>query len=180
MFSVDVFNEVSTFQRSTYILMLRPTESATIFLQQLGRGLRRTEDKPVLTVLDFVGHQREEFRWDLRLRAMTGRRRSELSEGRRKKDFPFLPSGVGSSSTKAPRSPCSSNLGNNCRHGGQTWWKELRVLATFRLPTFSVKLALGWRTFLSQAVLRDRGLCFVEPQAWRMNRRLRSALLPSG
>ena len=37
------------------ILLLRPTESATVFLQQLGRGLRWTEGKSVLTVLDFIG-----------------------------------------------------------------------------------------------------------------------------
>ena len=37
------------------ILLLRPTQSATIFLQQLGRGLRRAEGKPCLTVMDFIG-----------------------------------------------------------------------------------------------------------------------------
>ena len=41
------------------VLFLRPTQSATVFLQQLGRGLRRTPDKAVLTVLDFIGQQRE-------------------------------------------------------------------------------------------------------------------------
>ena len=49
------------------MLFLRPTESATVFLQQLGRGLRRTRDKAVLTVLDFVGYHRKEFRFDQKL-----------------------------------------------------------------------------------------------------------------
>ena len=39
------------------VLFLRPTESATVFLQQLGRGLRHAPDKDGLTVLDFVGRQ---------------------------------------------------------------------------------------------------------------------------
>ena len=72
--------------------MLRPTESATLFLQQLGRGLRKARDKTVCTVLDFVGTHRGEFRFDLRYRALLGGSRRELqravTEG-----FPFLPAG---------------------------------------------------------------------------------------
>ena len=52
-----------------------PAESAAIFLQQLGRGLRRTVGKDVL---DFVGQQRKEFRFDLRYRQMLGRSRRHL------------------------------------------------------------------------------------------------------
>ncbi|MEZ5210755.1 DUF3427 domain-containing protein [Gordonia sp. (in: high G+C Gram-positive bacteria)] len=92
LFSVDVFNEGVDLPDVDTILMLRPTESATVFLQQLGRGLRSTPSKPVLTVLDFVGHQREEFRWDRRLRAMTGLSRGNLIPNV-VDDFPFLPSG---------------------------------------------------------------------------------------
>ena len=92
IFSVDVFNEGLDIKEVDTVLMLRPTESATIFLQQLGRGLRRTPDKAVLTVLDFVGHQREEFRWDRRLRALTGIPRGKLLK-EVENDFPYLPSG---------------------------------------------------------------------------------------
>ena len=92
IFSVDVFNEGLDIKEVDTVLMLRPTESATIFLQQLGRGLRRTPDKAVLTVLDFVGHQREEFRWDKRLRALTGIPRGKLVR-EVENDFPYLPSG---------------------------------------------------------------------------------------
>ncbi|MGB6125923.1 MAG: DUF3427 domain-containing protein, partial [Gordonia sp. (in: high G+C Gram-positive bacteria)] len=92
IFSVDVFNEGLDIREVDTILMLRPTESVTIFLQQLGRGLRRTETKPVLTVLDFVGNQREEFRWDLRLRALTGGGRGALKR-KVEERFPTLPSG---------------------------------------------------------------------------------------
>ena len=74
------------------ILMLRPTESATIFLQQLGRGLRRTPTKAVLTVLDFIGYQRKEFSFAQRYRALTGDSRRGL-ERQVEEGFPFLPSG---------------------------------------------------------------------------------------
>ena len=72
--------------------MLRPTESATVFLQQLGRGLRRTPTKAVLTVLDFIGYQRKEFSFAQRYRALTGDSRRGL-ERQVEEGFPFLPSG---------------------------------------------------------------------------------------
>jgi hypothetical protein len=74
------------------VIFLRPTESATVFLQQLGRGLRRSENKSVLTVLDFVGQQHREFRFDLKLRALTGSGRRDL-QNQIEHGFPFLPSG---------------------------------------------------------------------------------------
>ena len=77
-FSVDLFNEGLDVPEVDTVLFLRPTESATVFLQQLGRGLRRTADKAVLTVLDFVGYHRKEFRFDLKLRALTGQTRRGL------------------------------------------------------------------------------------------------------
>jgi hypothetical protein len=71
---------------------LRPTEPVTVFLQQLGRGLRPLPDKSVLTALDFVGHQRKEFRFDQRFAALTGLSRRQL-ERHVTEGFPFLPSG---------------------------------------------------------------------------------------
>jgi hypothetical protein len=72
--------------------MLRPTDSATLFIQQLGRGLRKSRDKPVCTVLDFVGHHRKEFRFDRRFRALLGGTRKDLTE-QVEAGFPFLPAG---------------------------------------------------------------------------------------
>ena len=92
LFAADLFNEGLDLPEVDTVLFLRPTESATIFLQQLGRGLRRTPDKPVLTVLDFVGHHRREFRFDIKLRALTGETRRGL-EREIERGFPFLPSG---------------------------------------------------------------------------------------
>lgn len=92
IFTVDLFNEGLDLPQVDTILLLRPTQSATIFLQQLGRGLRRAEGKAVLTVLDFIGQQRREFRFDLRYRALTGYGRKELEKAV-EDEFPYLPSG---------------------------------------------------------------------------------------
>ncbi|MGF4045401.1 DUF3427 domain-containing protein [Paenarthrobacter nitroguajacolicus] len=92
IFAVDIFNEGLDVPEVDTILMLRPTQSATVFLQQLGRGLRRADDKAVLTVLDFIGQQRREFRFDLRYRALTGYGRKQLEKAV-EEEFPYLPSG---------------------------------------------------------------------------------------
>lgn len=92
LFSVDVFNEGIDVPAADTILMLRPTESATVFLQQLGRGLRKSDGKDVCTVLDFVGHQTRQFRFDLRYRRMLGRTRRQL-ENDLEEGFPYLPAG---------------------------------------------------------------------------------------
>jgi superfamily II DNA or RNA helicase/HKD family nuclease len=92
LFTVDVFNEGLDIPDVDTLLMLRPTESATIFMQQLGRGLRRTRDKAVLTVLDFVGLHRTEFRFAERYHALTGLGGKRLID-QTEKGFPFLPSG---------------------------------------------------------------------------------------
>jgi len=55
---VDVFNEGVDLPRVDHVLMLRPTESPIVFLQQLGRGLRRASGKTSLTVVDFIGNHR--------------------------------------------------------------------------------------------------------------------------
>lgn len=56
IFTVDIFNEGVDIPKINQIVMLRPTQSAIIFVQQLGRGLRKTDDKEYLTVIDFIGN----------------------------------------------------------------------------------------------------------------------------
>ena len=56
VFSVDLFNEGVDLPSIDTVMMLRPTESKVLFLQQLGRGLRRSEGKQHLVVLDFIGN----------------------------------------------------------------------------------------------------------------------------
>lgn len=92
VFSVDLFNEGVDVPDVDTVLMLRPTESPTLFLQQLGRGLRKARDKSHCTVLDFVGTHRTEFRFDRRFRALLGGSRRDV-ERAVQGQFPFLPSG---------------------------------------------------------------------------------------
>lgn len=92
LFSVDLFNEGVDIPDVDTLLFLRPTESPTLFLQQLGRGLRKAHEKRWCTVLDFVGLHRTEFRFDRRLRALLGGSRNHV-EQQVKQGFPFLPSG---------------------------------------------------------------------------------------
>jgi superfamily II DNA or RNA helicase/HKD family nuclease len=92
IFSVDLFNEGLDIPDVDTLLLLRPTNSATVFLQQLGRGLRRTPNKPVLTVLDFIGQHRAEFRFEEQFRALTNLSRNRLVDSI-ERDFPQLPSG---------------------------------------------------------------------------------------
>ncbi len=92
VFSVDLFNEGIDVPRVNSLLMLRPTESPLLFLQQLGRGLRRAPDKTQCTVLDFVGQHRKEFRYDRRFQALLGGSRSYVRE-QVEQGFPFLPAG---------------------------------------------------------------------------------------
>jgi len=56
IFSVDLFNEGVDLPAIDTVMMLRPTDSKVLFLQQLGRGLRRHPDKQLLIVLDFIGN----------------------------------------------------------------------------------------------------------------------------
>jgi superfamily II DNA or RNA helicase/HKD family nuclease len=58
IFSVDLFNEGVDLPAIDTVMMLRPTESKILFLQQLGRGLRRSEGKEKLVILDFIGNHR--------------------------------------------------------------------------------------------------------------------------
>jgi superfamily II DNA or RNA helicase/HKD family nuclease len=92
VFSVDLFNEGVDVPAVDTLLLLRPTDSPTLFLQQLGRGLRRHAGKAVCTVLDFVGRHRREFRFDRRFRALLGGSRQEVTR-HVQAGFPFLPAG---------------------------------------------------------------------------------------
>lgn len=92
VFSVDLFNEGVDVPAVDAVLMLRPTESPVLFLQQLGRGLRRHPGKTLCTVLDFVGQHNREFRFDRRYQALLGGSRARLIE-QIEQGFPYLPAG---------------------------------------------------------------------------------------
>ena len=152
LFTADLFNEGVDLPNVDTVLFLRPTESATIFLQQLGRGLRRAHGKAVLTALDFVGHQRKEFRFDVRYRAITGATktgvRREIEQG-----FPFLPSGCQIVLDEQAKDIVLANI----RAQVTTRWAqvvgELRACASRSLASFLHESGLE----LSDVIRQDRG-----------------------
>jgi hypothetical protein len=141
IFAVDIFNEGVDVPEIDTVLFLRPTDSATVFLQQLGRGLRLAEGKECLTVLDFVGQQHRNFRFDRRLRALTGVTRARL-EGEIAQGFPSLPPGCVIDLDRDVHDIVIKNV----RQSIQLSWKELsaelRTLGDIGLPEFLAETGL--------------------------------------
>ncbi|WP_297964716.1 DUF3427 domain-containing protein [uncultured Anaerovibrio sp.] len=89
---VDLYNEGVDIPEIDTVLFLRPTESLTVFLQQLGRGLRLCEGKDCLTVLDFVGQANKKYNYEEKFAALlSNTRRSVKTEI--DKGFPSVPRG---------------------------------------------------------------------------------------
>ena len=70
IFVVDIYNEGVDIPEVNTVLFLRPTESLTVFLQQLGRGLRLAENKECLTVLDFIGQANKKYNFEDKFAAL--------------------------------------------------------------------------------------------------------------
>lgn len=79
-FSVDLPNEGVDVPVVDTLLLLRPTDSSILFLQQHGRGLRKAPDRAICTVLAFVGQHRKEFRYDRRFQVLPGGTRRMVTE----------------------------------------------------------------------------------------------------
>ena len=145
IFTVDIFNEGVDIPEVDTLLLLRPTESATVFLQQLGRGLRWAEGKSVLTVLDFIGQAHADYRFDVRYRAMVGGTRRQVER----------PSSTASRScrraarfgwTRSPRRSCWKICGQRSGTRGGRWsmtsrtagrrrrWRSSSTQSSFDLP----------------------------------------------
>jgi superfamily II DNA or RNA helicase/HKD family nuclease len=135
LFTVDLFNEGFDLPEIDTVLFLRPTESATVFLQQLGRGLRLAEDKPCLTVLDFIGAQHRSFRFDLRFRALTGTSRRGL-EREIDLGFPTLPAGCSIHLDRVAQQVVLDNVRQSLRLPWPQLASELAASREADLPTF--------------------------------------------
>ena len=135
VFAVDVLNEGVDVPHVDTILMLRPTESATLFLQQLGRGLRLARGKSHLTVLDFIGQQHREFRFDLRFRALTGGSRRDL-ERDVEEGFPFLPVGCSLELDRVAQDIVLTNVRSAIRGSRRAVVDEIRRLDACTLGEF--------------------------------------------
>ena len=92
IFVVDLYNEGVDIPEVDTVLFLRPTESLTVFLQQLGRGLRLSDGKDCLTVLDFVAPAHRSYRFDLKFKALLSRQPHNLAR-EVEQGFPHVPAG---------------------------------------------------------------------------------------
>lgn len=112
IFTVDLYNEGVDIPCVNVELLLRPTDSLTIFLQQLGRGLRLYENKNYLTVLDFIGEANKHFNYANKLAALIGHEEISVKESIIE-DFPLLPIGCSIALEKVAESYIMANIKAN-------------------------------------------------------------------
>ncbi len=170
LFTVDLFNEGVDIPSVDTLLFLRPTESALVFMQQLGRGLRRFEGKDCVTVLDFIGQADRRFRFDLRYRAITGTTRTELTK-QVQQGFPFLPAGCTMQLDRVAKEIVLANLRSAIPNRRPAMVGELRALMgqegrTVSLATFLAETGLEpvdvYKNGCWSALKRDAGIAVPE------------------
>lgn len=131
IFTCDLYNEGVDLPFVDTLLLLRPTTSATLFLQQLGRGLRLHDGKESCLVLDFIGQHREEYKFDAVLGALTGLPRPKLRTSV-ETDFPLLPSGCAVTLDRVAREQILASLKRTVGGGAKLLAKEAAQLAQDR------------------------------------------------
>lgn len=136
LFSVDIFNEGVDVPNVETLLFLRPTDSPVLFLQQLGRGLRKADNKSACLVLDFVGQHRKEFRFHRKLQAFLGGSRKHVEE-QVKNGFPFLPAGCHMELEPKAREIVLQNIKNAVPSNWPRKVSELRQLAEEDVTTLA-------------------------------------------
>ena len=176
--TVDLYNEGIDLPMVDTLLLLRPTQSAVLFQQQIGRGLRLAPGKESCLVLDFVGQHRTEFRFDRLLSGLTGLSRRELVEGV-ENGFGSLPPGCHIHLQRQTREQVLRGLRALTTQNWRRLRTELQTYATLkgrtsvRLGDFLHDQALTledvYRTSTGQgrsgwtALKRDAGLMAAEP-----------------
>ncbi len=111
VFVVDIYNEGIDIPEVNTVLFLRPTESLTVFLQQLGRGLRLSDGKESLTVLDFVGQAHTKYSFADRFKALLARTRKSV-EQEVKTGFAHVPRGCSIQLEKQAQEYILANIRN--------------------------------------------------------------------
>jgi hypothetical protein len=143
LFTVDRLSEGVDVPELNTVLFLRPTESLTVFLQQLGRGLRHAPGKECLTVLDFVGQAHRRYRIDSKLKALLPKHRYAIDR-EVEFDFPHLPAGCSIQLDRLSRQYVLENIRENLRN--------LAVQVPDRLQSFATDtggLPLTFKNFVT-------------------------------
>jgi superfamily II DNA or RNA helicase/HKD family nuclease len=159
LFVVEIFNEGVDIPEIDTLLFLRPTESLTVFLQQLGRGLRLYEDKTCLTVLDFVGQQHAEYSFEHKFRAMLGKTHTKVKE-ELLNDFPHLPLGCSITLEETAKETILRNIQNAYGAGEKSLLKAMeRFKQDYDVP-FTLKNFCEYMDIELYALYKSKHLFF--------------------
>jgi hypothetical protein len=164
IFTCDLYNEGVDLPFVDTLLLLRPTESATLFLQQLGRGLRLSDGKSSCLVLDFIGLHRQEFRFDVPLAALTGLPRGALRAAV-EQQFPLLPSGCQLVLDRVAQQQVLHSLRRSLQGGLRRLVEDVKVVAAR-----SHGMPVSLERFLAESG-RDLVDVFTDTMSWSLLRR---------
>ncbi len=142
IFIVDLYNEGVDIPEVNTVLFLRPTESQTIFLQQLGRGLRLSDNKEVLTVLDYVGQAHHSYDFNSKLRSLVGKTKRSMKE-EIQLEFPNLPKGCFIQLERVAK----EYILNNLNFTAATKHNILRLLREYKFHTSKPLTLTNFLTF---------------------------------
>lgn len=165
LFSVDIFNEGVDIPSVNTLLLLRPTQSPVLFVQQLGRGLRLHRSKEVCNVFDFIGQQHKEFNFEERFKSLTPKRGKhlihEIEQG-----FPTTAPGSHISLDRETTEQVLANVKRIARNSSKKILSLVSELKTTNLREFlddsgvpieDIYRRKGktWTTYLREAGLKD-------------------------
>lgn len=161
IFVVDLYNEGVDIPEVNTVLFLRPTDSLTVFLQQLGRGLRLCEGKDSLTVLDYVGQANKKYRYADKYQALLGVNAMSVST-EIKNGFPNLPKGCFITLEKKAQEYVLNNI-------KQSFNNKANFIEKFRNFESDSGLVLNYKNFfeyynINPAKLYNIGLSFTSLQ----------------
>lgn len=157
LFTVDRLSEGVDIAAINMVLFLRPTESLTVFLQQLGRGLRHAPQKECLTVLDFVGQVHKHYRLDTKFKALLPKRRYIIDK-EIENDFPHMPAGCSIQLERVAKEQVLQNIRYHLRN--------LRTYIVERIQSFNsdTGLPLTFENFITQTDIDPEQLLY--KQSW--------------
>lgn len=154
IFTVDLYNEGVDIPEVNTVMFLRPTESLTVFLQQLGRGLRLCEGKDVLTVLDFIGQAHKKYNFEWKFRALLGNTKYSIQK-EIEQDFLTLPRGCFIKMEKVAKEYVLSNIRGSLNN-------RMNLINKLRTFTSDFGMQPTLTTFLSQYDLKPSDLYRVD------------------
>jgi len=158
IFVIDLYNEGVDITFIDTVLFLRPTESLTLYLQQLGRGLRLNEEKSHLTVLDFIAPQHRNFNFISRFRALSSRPDVRVDD-QIKAGMPFVPTGCLVHLEKQAKEHVLKNIKNSISSlRGQKFLNELKYLCSQIQGNISLQQIMDLLHLDSPDVIYKQGL----------------------